>query len=109
MQKDNRGTIASLTPQIGLPRPSSTWDLQGIARTTAWHADGGGRGAPLHSGLQGVCASSPLEHGLATLEAALAANFSSKSQCHHNSHAVLVHIITLWVDQLFLQSLFGYS
>ena len=47
MQRDNRGTIASLTPQTGLPRPPSTWDLQGSARTTAWHADGGGRGAPL--------------------------------------------------------------
>ena len=47
MQKDNRGTMASLTPQIGLPRPSSTWDLQWGARTTARHTDGGERGAPL--------------------------------------------------------------
>ena len=47
MQMDNRGTIASLTPQIGLPRPSSTWDLQGSARTTARPTDDGGRGAPL--------------------------------------------------------------
>ena len=46
MQKDNRGTMASLTPQIGSPRPFSTWDLQGSAGTTARHADGGGRGAP---------------------------------------------------------------
>ena len=47
MQQDNRGTIASLTPQIGLPRPSSSWDLQGSARTTARPTDDGGRGAPL--------------------------------------------------------------
>ena len=47
MQRDNRGTIAFLTPQIGLPRPSSTWDLQGSARTTARPTDDGGWGAPL--------------------------------------------------------------
>ena len=47
MQRDNRGTIASLTPQVGLPRPSSTWDLQGSAQTTARPTDDGGRGAPL--------------------------------------------------------------
>ena len=47
MQRESRSTIPSLTPQIGLPRPSSTWDFLGSAQTTARHADGGGRGAPL--------------------------------------------------------------
>ena len=41
MQRDNRGTTASLTPQIGLPRPSSTWDLHGSAQTTARPTDDG--------------------------------------------------------------------
>ena len=53
MQRDNRGTIASLTPQIGLPRPSSTWDLQGSARTQvagwSWQAESGRQ--------EGYCAS----------------------------------------------------
>ena len=47
MQNDKRGTVASLTPQIGSPRPFSTWDLQGSAWMTARHADDGGRGATL--------------------------------------------------------------
>ena len=46
MQKHNRGTMASLTPQFGLQRPSNTYDLQGSARKTAQHAGEGGQGAP---------------------------------------------------------------
>ena len=57
MQRDNRRTVASLTPQIRLPRPFSTCDLQGSARTTAQHTGGGGTGrAPANpKSLNGLC------------------------------------------------------